>query len=192
MWKNLNGFNYKTMAFTNSCFPCVMHIIYANLGKMGASGDEIEDEWNTMHPGGLNASAPTFTQVVSYLAGSKYQLADNFSFYTQDNFGSYPATVKIMNNIADRFVKNGQEGSGMVIAAGGHAVVFFRTKDNKTFFYYPFREENLAEDWCYEIEIDEVDAIDCGNNKFEIGIKFKDKNGGHELAYTTNFVMLIN
>lgn len=207
MWKNLDEFNYKTMEYTYSCFPCSLHTIYANLGILSASGYDIEEKWGTMHPGGLNSSPPTFPQIFEYLEKSgAYRLAQNIRFFINDSFvnghiGEILNSVGKMNtvervssdemvvNIANQFVDESQGGAGMIIAGGRHAMLFCRI-GNKTFYYSPQQDEKQAEIWCCRAEIIEAREIIDGKCIIDIDAMNIDEQN-EKLGYTTEFVMLI-
>ncbi|OUO90615.1 hypothetical protein B5F40_06585 [Gordonibacter sp. An230] len=124
MWQKKDGFSFKTMAYFNSCFPCSLHVVLANLGYMQAKGDEIESMWNGFH-GDLNRTAPNEMQVHDYVRRT-IELGNRGVLYTPLSF----ATERDVRGVGERVRREFALASKPVGLMAGlhHAEVFFRTK----------------------------------------------------------------
>ena len=188
-WYSLDGFKYKTMMYPHSCFPCSLHIAYANLGRIAASGSEIEKEWNTLSGGLLEDDGLTPEQIVQCMRKTKYDLTDCYSLFTPEYFGSEADTKNVISKVNETFMSN---TSYAMITATAHAEVFYRTDENRVFFCCPSPEQDDKCN-CYEIEISRIEATEDSRNLYKAAIlyRIKEDKSGNEYAVMANCIMTI-
>lgn len=181
-----NEFKYKLMKYQNSCFPCSLHTILANLGY-SADGNDIEDAWNQMHPGGLDQSAPQLMQVHQYLSDTQEMgCCHHAKLFTQQHFATLNDAATIAADVAARFIN--VSGPAGMIAGIGHAEVFFRTANNKFFHYCPGTDAGTA--YCHEIVITGIQAVTNANGEYAILLNFN--HGTQAETHAADCVMLID
>lgn len=136
MWKQQNGLDYKEMKYQNSCYPCSLQIILANLGYAGKD-ESIEDLWDRLHrrydSNGLNHSAPNEQQVHEYLAATP-QWGNRGVVYSP-TFMQGETMPQIAERIIRDFIK--KKGPVGMIAGIGHATVFFKKADGRILHLNP-------------------------------------------------------
>lgn len=175
-------FVYKLMKYQQSCFPCSIHTILANLGYLPATDSAVEDLWNNLH-GDLNKTAPNAMQIHSYLSQT-FELGKKGSVYTPLDF----TTKEDADHIRDVIEKNFLQASGAIglVAGVGHAEVFYRTQFGRFIHYRPSPEHDSAV--CEYILIRGIRTLGGGSD-FAIGIDYYA--GDEETAQAANFAMLI-
>lgn len=135
-WDTKHGVLYKTMKYNNSCFPCCIQIILANM-KICGQNDQIEDLWNQWID--LNATAPDGDQVLEYVRKT-----------TLFNFDKLKIIVPKMlssNKDDNDFGVNFQREAGTyfdnytaMIVGCAHACVIYKKKTTGYVYIYPSRE----------------------------------------------------
>ena len=175
-------FFYKLMKYQQSCFPCSIHTILANLGYLPASDSTVEDLWNRLH-GDLNASAPNEQQIHSYLAQT-FELGKKGVVYTPMDFKTKEETDSIRAQIEQKFLH--ATGPVGLVAGVGHAEVFFRTSFGRFIHYRPSPEHDSIT--CEYILIRGLRTLD-GGGEFALGIDYYD--GTEETCQAAIFAMLI-
>lgn len=165
MWRIYKGFKYKEMKYENSCFPCAVHTILANLNEIGYKGTQetlVEDAWNTLH-GDLNKSAPNEQQIHRYLFETGV-LGKHASLYTPTSFQNKEVTMAICDKIKHYFIQT-KDVFGMVVGVG-HAHVFYKKKDQQVIHFHPSTQyESIP---CEQVKIIDVRVLEE---------KSKDKQG---------------
>ena len=175
-------FFYKLMKYQQSCFPCSIHTILANLGYMSTSDSAVEDLWNRLH-GDLNASAPNEEQIHSYLAQT-FELGSKGAIYTPMDFKTQADTDSIRAQIEQKFLH--ATGPVGLVAGVGHAEVFFRTKFGRFIHYRPSPEHDSIT--CEYILIRGLRTLE-GDGEFALGIDYYA--GAEETCQAAIFAMLI-
>lgn len=189
MWVKRNGFSYKNMAYFNSCFPCSVHVVLANLGYLTASGQQIEDLWNRFH-GDLNRTAPNEREVHSYLQRTD-DLAGRGVLYTPTSFADRKGTERIAERLKRDFMGSGK-AVGMV-AGLGHAEVFFRTRKGTAYHFRPSPDI----DSCIFEEIKPlgIRVLEApgpnGGTEYAIGLDYRIA-GGHEEVHAAHFAFVLS
>lgn len=132
-WIHIHGLNVKSMAYTNSCFPCCLQMIMNNLGLYRTQNDQFENEWHLLHqqvnPNGLNGSAPNVTQIQEYL--TRFDPRGAGLQWIQD-------AIPAVN--AQAYRDAAAVSQALIIAeagGGGHAQLLYRTGDNRYVHVYP-------------------------------------------------------
>lgn len=146
-FKNENGFYVKEMKYQNSCFPCSLHVLLANLGREGLD-ERIEDLWNEFSGNTLNTSAPNETQVATYFKDT--QLGDGVKLITPSMFSDKDVTKNFLDESIDRMMNFENSPAGLVIGVE-HATVIF--KDARGKYYYYFTSQKIEGYFVEEIEI---------------------------------------
>ena len=175
-------FVYKLMAYQQSCFPCSIHTILANLGYLPATDNAVEDLWNRLH-GGLDNTAPNEQQIHSYLAQT-FELGSKGVVYTPMDFKTKEDTDQIRAQIEQKFLH--ATGPVGLVAGVGHAEVFFRTKFGRYIHYRPSPEHDSIT--CEYILIRGLRTLE-GGGECALGIDYYD--GTEETAQAAIFAMLI-
>ena len=186
MWKVYKDFYYKTMKYENSCFPCSLHMVLANLGYIGYKYEYesvIEDLWNTFHKD-LNKSAPNEKQVHEYLMKTPY-LDGKASLYTPTSFQNRESAQAVCDKLKSIVLKE-RKNVGMV-AGVGHAHVFYK-KGNKGYMHvHPSPDEDFIT--CEEIKLKDVIVLEGKGKEYAIGIVY-DVNG-EEVVQPAHFLLTI-
>lgn len=175
-------FFYKLMKYQQSCFPCSIHTILANLGYMSTSDSAVEDLWNRLH-GGLDQTAPNEDQIHSYLAQT-FELGSKGAVYTPMDFKTQADTDSIRAQIEQKFLH--ATGPVGLVAGVGHAEVFFRTKFGRFIHYRPSPEHDSIT--CEYILIRGLRTLE-GDGEFALGIDYYA--GAEETCQAAIFAMLI-
>ncbi len=170
------------MKYQQSCFPCSIHTILANLGYLPTSDSSVEDLWNRLH-GGLDFSAPNEQQIHSYLAQT-FELGKKGAVYTPMDFKTKEDTDKIRGKIEEEFLK--AKGPVGLVAGVGHAEVFFRTKYGRFIHYRPSPEHDSIT--CEYVLIRRIRTLE-GSGEFALGIDYY--TGDEETAQAAIFAMII-
>lgn len=127
VWHTTGGFHFKDMDFNQSCFSCCLHVALKNLGHYAATDGSIEADfaaWFHMQPGNpdLNAAAPTFNQIITYL-GSRGNYNPHL-YHAQQIINA----VDELNTLAQiAAIGNGSYAVIMAATGGGHAQLMFRS-----------------------------------------------------------------
>ncbi len=175
-------FYYKLMKYQQSCFPCSIHTILANLGYLSATDSSVEDLWNRLH-GNLNRTAPDAMQIHRYLAQT-FELGKKGAVYTPMDFTTKEDADQIRVRIEKDFL--GAKGPIGLVAGVGHAEVFFRTKFGRFIHYRPSPEHDSID--CEYVLIRGLQTLGGGGD-FAVGINYYA--GEEETVQAANFAMLI-
>ena len=175
-------FVYKLMKYQQSCFPCSVHTVLANLGYVTPVDSSVEDLWNSLH-GDLNANAPNEYQIHSYLART-FELGRMGVVYTPMDFRTWADAERIRAQIEHMFLR--AWGPVGLVAGVGHAEVFFRTSFGRFIHYRPSPEHDSIT--CEYILIRGLRTLD-GGGEFALGIDYYD--GTEETCQAAIFAMLI-
>lgn len=175
-------FYYKLMKYQQSCFPCSIHTILANLGYLPTSDSAVEDLWNRLH-GGLDNTAPNEDQIHSYLAQT-FELGKKGVVYTPMDFKTKEDTDRIRAEIEQKFLH--ATGPVGLVAGVGHAEVFFRTRFGRYIHYRPSPEHDSIT--CEYILLRGLRTLE-GSGEFALGIDYYA--GNEETAQAAIFAMLI-
>jgi len=136
MWWNdlTTGFHCKTMAYSQSCFPCSLHLVLRNLGQNIAQDDSLEQAWNQMqldaNKGDLNTAAP-----------DELDVHRNFGATPMPNSGIIISPAFLAGNATDQEIVNkvnsyfSSPKAGMVIGVA-HANIVFKMGSNKYVFVH--------------------------------------------------------
>ncbi len=178
-------FAFKEMKYQNSCFPCSVHTILANLGYLPSQGSEVEDLWNRMHKGGLDKSAPNEMQIHHYLART-FELGARGSVHTPMNFTTMEDTELVKSLITKNFL--GLDRPVGLVAGVGHAEVFFRTKEGRFIHFKPSPE--LDSIVCEYVLITKILCLPGSDGTFAIGIEYYDKED--KTVQAAHFAMIIS
>lgn len=189
MWAKKDGLSYKTMAYFNSCFPCSLHVILANLGYVRAEGDGIEDLWNGFH-GDLNRTAPNEMQVHDYVRRTS-ELGGRGVLYTPLSFGAEADVRRVGERLRRDFVRATRPVG--LIAGLGHAEVFFRTKRDAFFHFKPSPEmDGVVFERVTMGGMRVLEAPDGrGGIEYALGIEYR-VDGAREEVHAAHFAMLVS
>ncbi len=179
-----SNFTYKTMKYQNSCFPCSVTTVLANLGYIPASGSPIEDEWDKFH-GGLDKSAPNALQIHEYLSKT-FELGKKGVVYTPLDFTTADDAEIVRQRImADFLMAKGPVG---LVAGVGHAEVFYKTKEGRFLHFRPAPERDAID--CEYVLITELKVLKGGKSDYAIGIEYTCNDA--EEARAAHFAMIIS
>ena len=140
-WIDKNtGFHCKTMAYTQSCFPCSLHLVLRNLGQPIAEDDSLEQAWNQMQLNAgkqaLDAEAPDELDVHRNFGATKMLgsgIIISPAFLNQGD-----ATDKeILDKVCGYFAS---PRAGMVIGLS-HAGIVFKMRDDLFVFVHVSKDE---------------------------------------------------
>lgn len=189
MWRIYKDFLYKEMKYENSCFPCSLHTILANLKYVGYKGKEetiIEDLWDTFH-GDLNKSAPNEEQVHMYLSNTPF-LCGRASLYTPTSFLNKEAAQAICEKIKNMFIKS-RKPVGM-IAGIGHAHVFYKMNKKREIHFNPSTEHETITCECVDIkDIRVLKSNQQGVKTYAIGIDYQVND--EIFTHAADFILII-
>lgn len=190
MWYQKNGFLYKEMKYQNSCFPCSLHVILANLNIIGHQKCEetvIEDLWNKMHKD-LNKSAPNELQVHEYLSNT-LQFSGSGVIFTPTNFKKKQDAQKILKRVKDSFLSK-TDKVGM-IAGINHAEVFYKDKSKMIHFNPSTDVDSIIVE---EIKIKDIILLEASadhKNEEDYAIGIEYSVGKDVYTQASNFIAII-
>lgn len=130
-WYSANGFHYKTMKYQQSCFPCCLHVLLANLNLVPRD-DSIEDLWErilssetqenrtTDRDYRLNRNAPNEREVHICISRQNYLSGLSIRLITPTMLEK-KFREEELNEVCQKFSRS----RGMVIGIG-HAHVVYR------------------------------------------------------------------
>jgi hypothetical protein len=128
-WYSTSNVRYKTMKYNQSCFPCSLHIILKNLGKV-AESDAIEDLWDRLQvlngKSGLNAAAPTEDDVHRNIAQTPQLKGVGCRIISPSMLGP-SLSLQILSTESASFL---DQYTGMVIGIA-HATVVYKLPSNR-------------------------------------------------------------
>lgn len=176
MWYTNNKFHYKTMDYQNSCFPCSLHIILANLGYVPAQNNTIETLWNGFHNqngSNLNMTAPNEGQVHEYISKTP-EVGNRGVVFSPTMFGNQADTQAVRNRINQEFIQyNGAVG---MIFGIGHAEVFYKYANTNQVIHY--KPSTIIE----AVTIEEF-------NNLQVNSVFAEGQGAIQLLNRTETIM---
>lgn len=212
-----NMFKYKLMRYKNSCFPCSLHTILANLGY-AADGNNIEDNWNKMLKEkykdkdkdkgedkgkgkgedkgkdedkiDLNHIVPAMPDLKDYLAQTpEINKCTCKDLFTPPEDKKGFATREEAENIAVQADTFMRAfGPSGIIVGVEHAHVFFQNAAGVFFHYNPSTVKDSVE--CEQIGFTRIEAVTGTDKTHAIRIIYNDIND-EEAVVSATCVMLI-
>lgn len=176
-------FLYKIMKYTNSCFPCCVDVILANLGYTKPEGSTIEDLWNGFHQGGLDKSPLTEDEIHQYIMKTT-ELGDKGSLYTPSSFETAESSDAIKEKLVTEFLDSNKP-TGLI---GGieHAEIFFRTNEGRFIHFMPTTD--LSSVICEYVLITGMEVVQGDDGKNALVISYY---GNSEQKLANNFLLMI-
>jgi len=196
-WRTQDGFRYKNMEYTNSCFPCCFHVILRNMKKINEDA-AVENLWNQMQIQNtgqdLNAGPPNENDVHRNLASMPQTANVNrMKILTPSVFAALnPNNMRdlqgLINTINVHEIRNNYQG---MIIGNAHATVVFKLKTNRYIHFSPSPTLNTVQ-LSRASTITISPAVDFASNTI-IGILARglNRNGEVTFAYGGDFVVMI-
>lgn len=177
-------FEYKAMKYLYSCFPCSINVVLANLGYVKPEKSEIEDLWNALHPGGLNMSAPSETELHEYLMETS-ELSHKGLLYTPSSFETFESAEAVKLKLDEQFL-NSSEPVGII---GGieHAQVFYKTDEGRFIHFVPSTDAHFIT--CEYVLVTGIEAKEGRNGEFAVVINYYCKEPDQSLA--AHFLLML-
>lgn len=188
MWDTIEQFNFKTMRYQQSCFPCSLQVILNNLGYVGRD-DSIEEYWEQLHientGRSLTQQAPTEEQVHSYIARTP-ELGNRGVVFSPTNFGQ-----DTINEIVGKVNRDFVHATGPVgmIAGIGHAKVFFKDANNRVYHLNPSPDRENT--YVRRVENLQAEAI-VSDDETEWAVRLSGDLGDDQLFHAAQFIMIIS